>query len=223
MKKKKTLYEQVKEWVFIIFVVLLIRAFLIQAYVIPSSSMENTLLVGDFLFVFKPLYGFVIPFTDIKIPENVKPKRGEIVVFKFFNESKDYVKRVIALEGDTVEIINKQVYVNGRPLFEPYAVHKDTTIYEPEETFEDKEFQKYWENGYFANVIWIRDNFGPVVVPKGTIFVMGDNRDYSWDSRFWGPLPLKYLRGKPLIIYFSFDWNHKRIRFNRLFNILWNW
>ncbi|MEO0138360.1 MAG: signal peptidase I [candidate division WOR-3 bacterium] len=223
MKNKKTLYEQVKEWVFIIFVVLLIRAFLIQAYVIPSSSMENTLLIGDFLFVFKPVYGFVIPFTDVKIPENVKPKRGEIVVFKFFNESKDYVKRVIALEGDTVEIINKRVYVNGRPMFEPYAVHKDTTVYEPEESFDDEEFQKYWEKGYFSNVIWVRDNFGPVVVPKGTVFVMGDNRDYSWDSRFWGPLPLKYLRGKPLIIYFSFDWNYKRIRFNRLFNIVWNW
>ncbi len=221
MRRKKSLQEHVKEWVIIILIVLFIRAFIIQAYVIPTPSMENTLLVGDFLFVFKPVYGIVIPFTDIKIPEKVKPKRGEIVVFKFFRENKDYVKRVIALEGDTVEIRNKKVYVNGRPLNEPYAIFRDT-LYKPPDDYPDpKEFQKLWETGYYAYTPWVRDNFGPVVIPKGYIFVMGDNRDFSWDSRFWGPLPLKYLRGKPLIIYFSFDWKNKRIRFNRLFKVIW--
>ncbi len=219
--KRKGFYEHVKDWVFIILVVILIRSFLVQAYVIPSPSMENTLLVGDFLFALKPVYGIAIPFTDIKIPPNVKPSRGEIVIFKFFNEGKDYVKRVVALEGDTVGIINKQVYVNGKPLYEPYVIHKDTITYESPKNYPEN-FQEYWEKGYFSNTPWVRDNFGPVVVPKGTIFVMGDNRDFSWDSRFWGPLPLKYLRGKPLIIYFSFDWKHKKINFNRILKIVWN-
>jgi signal peptidase I len=219
---RKSLYDQVKEWVVIILLVLIVRATLLQAYVIPTPSMENTLLVGDFLFVFKPSFGFVIPFTDIKIPENVKPKRGEVVVFKFFNENKDYVKRVIALEGDTVEIRNKRVYLNGKPLKEDYVVFSDPKTYDGLSGYSREEFQEYWEKGFFASDIRVRDNFGPIVVPKGTAFVMGDNRDESWDSRFWGPLPYKYLRGKPLIIYFSFDWKKKRVRFERLFKVVWN-
>jgi len=219
---KKGLYDHVKDWVAIILLVLIVRATLLQAYVIPTPSMENTLLVGDFLFVFKPSFGFVVPFADIKIPQDVKPKRGEVVVFKFFNENKDYVKRVIALEGDTVEIRNKIVYLNGKPLKEDYVIHSDPRTYEGLPEYSGEDFQKYWEKGLFANDIRVRDNFGPVVVPKGTVFVMGDNRDESWDSRFWGPLPYRYLRGKPLIIYFSFDWKKKRVRFGRIFKIVWN-
>ncbi|NPA80735.1 MAG: signal peptidase I [Thermotogae bacterium] len=211
-------------WLYTILIVLLIRAFLIQAYVIPTGSMEDTLLPGDFLFVFKPIYGIVIPLTPIKIPERVLPKRRDIVVFRFPYEPKDYVKRTIGLPGDTVEIINKQVYINGRPLKEPYVVFKDRRIIEwPYDDISPEEFQRLWESGELMDAEWVRDNFGPVVVPDGKIFVLGDNRDFSWDSRFWGPLDVKYLRGRPLIIYFSWDPKRRRIRFNRIFRIVWNW
>ncbi|NPB04681.1 MAG: signal peptidase I [Thermotogae bacterium] len=203
--------------------VLLIRTFLLQAYVIPTGSMEDTFLPGDFLFVFKPVYGITIPLTNIKLPKRVFPKRKETVVFRFPYEPKDYIKRTIALPGDTVEIINKKLYINGRPIREPYAVFKDDSIIEWPYEIPPRQFQRIWENGGFMNTPWVRDNFGPVVVPPGHIFVMGDNRDFSWDSRFWGPLDVKFLRGRPLIIYFSWDPNRKIIRFKRILKVVWEW
>lgn len=222
-KDKRDWKESLKGWGITLLVVLLIRAFILQAYVIPTGSMEDTFLPGDFLFVFKPVYGVVIPFSSVKIPERVYPKRGETVVFRFPYEPKDYIKRVIAMEGDTVEIINKKVYINGRPLNEPYAVFKDRNIIEWPYEVPPAEFQRIWESGGFMGTEWVRDNFGPVVIPKGHIFVMGDNRDFSWDSRFWGPLDVRFLRGKPLLIYFSWDPKRHRVRFNRMFRVVWNW
>jgi len=129
--------------------------------------MEDTFLPGDFLFVFKPVYGIVIPFSTVKIPERVYPRRQETVVFQFPYEPKDYIKRVIAMEGDTVEIINKKVYVNGRPLNEPYVTFKDRRIIEWPYEIPPGEFQRIWESGGFMGTEWVRDNFGPVVVPEG--------------------------------------------------------
>jgi signal peptidase I len=171
--------------------VFFVMTFVVQAFQIPTGSMEPTLLIGDFLLVNKliysdpqfPLERAILPRRDIR--------RHDIVVFKYPQDlTKDYVKRVIALEGEKIEIKDKQVYINDQPIPESYKVHSDSQI--------------FTKNGYYHYDDTIRDNFGPVVVPPGHLFVMGDNRDNSQDSRYWGFLPLSYIRGKPWIIYFSY-------------------
>lgn len=176
--RRKTFHlsKEVKEWievfVFAGFLAFNIRTFVIQAYKIPSGSMIPTFQIKDHLFVSKFNYWFKMP------------KQGEIVVFKFPEDpKKDFIKRVIAAEGDTVQIIDKQVFVNDKPLIESYKVHYDSTI--------------------IPGVP--RDNSGPFVVPKGYLFVMGDNRDNSYDGRFWGFLPRENLKGKALVIYWPFN------------------
>lgn len=233
-KRKRSLKSSVESILWTIFVVLLIRQFLLQAYNIPTGSMEDTLLPGDFLLVVKFIYGFEIPYTNIRFLNFYKPGRGEIVVFPYpVTMRKDFVKRCVALPGDTVQIINKQLYINGKPVDEPYVVHKDTItyppLYTPNNPIAIEEYTRMWINRKFIKEPRVRDNFGPVVVPPGTIFVMGDNRDYSFDSRFWGPVPLNYVKGKPFIIYFS--WNPgppliqfwKKIRWNRMLRlVIWS-
>ncbi len=198
-KIKKRIFLKVKDWVDTIFVAvvmaLLIMHFIIQAFKIPSSSMENTLKVGDHLFVAKIIFGTRIPFIDKVILPIREPKRKEIIVFKFpFDKKKDFVKRCIGLPGDTVEIKNKVVYINGKALYEPYVIFKDHQIYPNEPALPDE--YRY------------RDNWGPEVVPENCYFVLGDNRDASYDSRFWGFLAKRYIVGKPLFIY----WPPSRIR-----------
>ncbi len=170
--------ERLKGWVKDIAVALvmalIIRALLIQAFRIPSGSMIPTLLVGDHILVEKVSYRFH------------RPERLDIIVFKFpLDPSKDYIKRVIGLPGDRVKIVNKVVYVNGKPLKEPYVQHTDPNVLPAE--------------------VSPRDNYGPVVVPAHHYFVMGDNRDKSYDSRFWGFVPEKDIVGRAFIIYFSCD------------------
>lgn len=171
--------------------VFFVMTFVVQAFQIPTGSMEPTLLVGDFLLVNKLVYSrpsspvekAVLPRRDIR--------RQDIVVFKYPKElSKDFVKRIIALEGEKVEIRDKQVFVNDAPIAEPYKVHSDSQVFS--------------RNGYYHYDDAIRDNFGPVVVPPGHCFVMGDNRDNSMDSRYWSFLPMDYIKGKPWVIYFSY-------------------
>jgi signal peptidase I len=192
-KKDKSVFREYFELiaetaVFVFFVM----TFVVQAFQIPTGSMEPTLLVGDFLLVNKMAYvrpesafeRAILPRKDIK--------RQDVVVFKYpKNLSQDFVKRVVALEGETVEIKDKQVFVNGQPLQEPYKVHSDAQIYDKSDTFHYDDL--------------IRDNFGPVVVPPGHCFVMGDNRDNSADSRYWGFLPMSYIKGRPWVIYFSYN------------------
>jgi len=176
---------------------LFIRAFIVQAYKIPSGSMIPTLLIGDYLLVNKLAYGIRNPIKNDFIYFRKLPERQEIVVFTYpLNKKLDFIKRVIGLPGDTVEIVNKKVYVNGKLLKEPYVQFNDPEIYPKE--------------------VSPRDNYGPVKVPPGYIFVLGDNRDQSYDSRFWGFVPINYLKGKALIIYFSWDSKNFRIRFNRI-------
>ena len=172
--------------------VFFVMTFVVQAFQIPTGSMENTLLIGDFLLVNKFVYApHVWSWEKAILPEK-DIKRGDIVVFKYPRDlSKDFVKRVIALEGEKVEIKDKQVYVNGNPINEPYKVHFDDTIYSKK------------EYNFYQAVL--RDNYGPVTVPKGHLFVLGDNRDNSMDSRYWGFLPRTYVKGKPWIIYFSYQ------------------
>jgi signal peptidase I len=215
---KKTWRENLEGWIWTIIIVLLLRESVVQAYLIPSGSMEDTLLPGDFVLATKFDYGLKIPFTNIKLFSGNIPQRGEIIIFTYpLEENKDFVKRVIGLPGDTIEIKNKVVYINHKPILEKYVTHKDTYVYNSLE-IPNEDFQKMWIKGAFASgQKLVRDNFGPVIVPKDYIFVMGDNRDFSYDSRFWGPLHIKYLKGKPRIIYFSWG---DGIRINRLFKII---
>jgi len=162
---------------------LFIRTFVVQAFKIPSPSMVPTLLIGDHILVNKFLYGFHIPFSDGKMMAIREPKRGDVIVFKYPRDRRlDFIKRCIAVGGETVEIRDKQVFVNGEPIDTPQAIFLD--------------------NGSTMNG---RDNFGPVTVPEGKIFVMGDNRDNSNDSRFWGFVDLADVKGKAMVIYWSWD------------------
>lgn len=193
--------SKVKEWLKSILLALIlalfIRTFLVQAYKIPSGSMIPTLLIGDYLLVSKISYGIRNPLKDDFLYQWNLPKRQEIVVFTYPVDPKlDFIKRVIGLPGDTVEIRNKKVFVNGEPLEEPYVQFTDKDIYPIE--------------------ISPRDNFGPVTVPPGHLFVLGDNRDQSYDSRFWGFVPIHSLKGKAFIIYFSWDSEKTKPRLDRV-------
>lgn len=197
MKSKKRLIREYAEAIITALVLaLLIRTYVVQAFKIPSGSMIPTLLVGDHILVNKFIYGTKIPFSDDKILIFRKPEKGDIIVFEYpENPEKDFIKRVVATEGDVIEMRNKTVYVNGKPLYEPYARHTDSAI----------------RMGMYDS----RDNFGPIVVPENKVFVMGDNRDQSYDSRYWGFVDLEEIKGKAFIIYWSWnpdDW----VRFNRI-------
>ncbi len=186
-------------------IALFIRAFFIQAFKIPSSSMVPTLLIGDHLLVNKFIYGTHIPFTDKVVIRIKNPKRGDILVFKCpVDEGKYYIKRVIGEPGDTVEVKNKTIFINGKKIYDPWGKNYDNTIYPKGSN--------------------PRDNFGPYTVPAESYFVMGDNRDASYDSRFWGPVEYKYIRGAPLITYFSWDSGTsnilKKIRFDRMLMLI---
>jgi signal peptidase I len=197
IKKKSTFREYAEAIIIALVLALLIRTFVVQAFKIPSGSMEPTLEIGDHILVNKFIYGIKIPFTSLRLFPLEKPKRGDVVVFIYpLDPSKDFIKRVVAVEGDTVQIINKKLIINGAEVPDPHAVYKDDTIF-------PAEVQK-------------RDNFGPVTVPKGCLFVLGDNRDRSLDSRFWGFVPIEDLRGKAFIIYWSWNSQETSVRWNRI-------
>lgn len=202
--------KEINTWVVVIIVVLVLRVIFVEAYVIPTGSMEKTLLIGDALLVNRFIFGIKIPipFTGVQLPliPGRDPRSGDIVVFKFPFENRDFVKRCVAVAGDTVEIIDKQLYINGEKKSESYVWHRDRHLFRAVQ-YDQRLYQKAWEQAELYDVLGahVRDNFGPVIVPEECIFVMGDNRDNSMDSRFWGPLHLKHLKGTPLFIYFSFD------------------
>ncbi len=176
--------EYAESIVVAILIALFIRAFVVQAFKIPSGSMEPTLLIGDHLLVNKFIYGIKIPFVDRKFLVYKEPKRGDIVVFIFpKDKKKDFIKRVVGGPGDTVEVRQKKIYINGKYWDDPYGVYRDAEV-----------------TGMVP-----RDNFGPVVVPPDNVLVMGDNRDRSYDSRFWGFVPFDQIKGKALILYWSWD------------------
>lgn len=201
----RSLWDWTKS-VFIAFVLfLVIRAFVVEAFKIPTSSMENTLLVGDFLLVNKAVYGAQIPGTALRLPALAEPQRGDVVVFNPPHDpSKNYVKRLIAIPGDTVEMRDKRLYLNSRELDEPYVRHVD---YGGDAIHPDMEWQEehltpgVGPRKYRAS----RDNWGPILVPPDRYFVLGDNRDDSEDSRYWGFVERSAIRGRPWMIYYSFD------------------
>ncbi len=195
--KQSKLWEYTKAIGTALILALIIRTYVVQAFKIPSGSMLQTLLIGDHILVNKFIYGTKMPFSDNRILVFTKPKRGDIVVFKYPEDpSRDFIKRVIAVEGDVIEERNKNVYVNGKPVQEPYVQHTDNSVR--------------------IGGIEPRDNFGPYLVPMNKLFVMGDNRDQSYDSRYWGYVDMKEVKGKAFIIYWSWDNMEKMPRIGRV-------
>jgi signal peptidase I len=189
--REKSFFREYGEALAIAFVLaLFIRFFLFQAFSIPSGSMEKTLLIGDYLLVNKLSYGIRNPLDNKVLIPIGQPERGDVVVFIFPQDpTKDYIKRIIGLPGDKVQVINKKVFINDKPLETPQARYDDPLVIPPPRSAIESP----------------RDNFGPVQVPPDSYFVMGDNRDHSYDSRFWGFVPMKDLKGKATIIYFSWQ------------------
>ena len=194
-RKKSVIREYAEIIVLAVALALFVRTFFIQAFRIPSESMEDTLLVGDFLFANKLIYGPKLPLVDWRLPAIREPKPGDIIIFKYPVDPKvDYIKRCVAVEGQTVELVDNQLYVDG--------------------VLQDEEFTKY--------VFGSRPDrrFGPLKVPEGHIFMMGDNRDNSADSRAWGPLDKKLIAGKAMFIYFSWNPRSHSIRFSRIGDLI---
>lgn len=193
----------IAEWTITILLLLFGTTTLVQAFVIPTGSMENSLLIGDHLLVDKMTYSpagslskYILPLRD--------PKRGDIIVFRYPVDIKQtFVKRVIGIPGDRIKLVNKEVYRNGAKLDEPYAVHNSNYIESYRDNFpSDPGFQVYPPA---LEMLQEHQVNGEVVVPPGSYFAMGDNRDSSLDSRYWGFVPRDYIIGKPLIIYWSYD------------------
>jgi signal peptidase I len=196
----ETLWDYIQSLGIALILALMIKTSVVEAYKIPSGSMEKTLLVGDFLLANKFVYGMrlPIPFTDIRLPALTEPKPGDIIIFKYPKDTRvNYIKRCIAVGGQKVKIVNKQVYVDGKPVLLPsHGQFMDSLHvypYTPQYTDQDG-----WGGG-------IRDNMPEITVPKGMLFMMGDNRDNSSDSRFWGFLDRRLVQGKAMIIHWSWQ------------------
>jgi len=199
-RRSKGVFREYAESIIIALILaLLIRAFVVQAFKIPSGSMEDTLLIGDHLLVSKFIYGTKIPFTDKVVLKIRDPKRGDVVVFEYPEDPrKDFIKRIIGLPGDVVEGKDKKLYVNGQLYENPHAVHKEAEI--------------------IPGANSPRDTFGPITVPQDCYFTMGDNRDRSYDSRFWKFVRRDQLKGLAFIKYWSIDgpWYKFNIRWGSI-------
>ncbi len=194
----KSVFREYAESIAIaVILALLIRTFIVQPFKIPSGSMEDTLAIGDHLLVSKFIYGTMVPFMGQRILKIRDPKRGDVIVFEYpLDADKDFIKRVIGVPGDEIEIRHKKVYVNGKAYENPHEVHKGKDTLAGEQT--------------------PRDNFGPLRVPAGSYFVMGDNRDNSYDSRFWGFVDQGKIKGLAFIKFWSWDSNNSRVRWRSI-------
>lgn len=201
--KKSAIRENIEAIIIAVLLALVIRTFIVQAFKIPSGSMLPTLQIGDHILVSKFIYGVKMPFTGATLIPISNPKANDIVVFQFpKNPELDYIKRVIAVGGDKVEIRDKKIFINDKPFDDLHGVFKDPLIHPA--NFDP------------------RDNFGPTTVPEGKIFAMGDNRDNSFDGRFWGFVDLKAVRGKAWMIYWSWDVQQSLFSLERLQSIRWS-
>jgi signal peptidase I len=227
MQKKKSFY---KEWVepFLIaaVVALFIRQFIVEAFKIPSGSMIPTLTIGDHLLVNKFVYGPRIPFTDSRIFTWKEPKRGDIIVFKYpENETKNFIKRVVGLPGDKIEIKNGKLFISDQPV--PVT---DRGVYEGDDQgvsspyYPKPRLLEEQLGTVKHRILYLHDqsgyDYGPVLVPKDSVFVMGDNRDNSQDSRVWGFVNFNKILGKALIIYWSWDGDGRWLRWERIGNLI---
>ena len=197
VKQKSLIREYAESIIIAVLLALVIRTYLVQAFKIPSGSMEDTLAIGDHLLVNKFIYGTRFPFSDKRLLTLRDPRRGDVIVFEYPEDpSKDFIKRVIGTPGDVVEGKDKKVYVNGKPYENPHEIHKEKDII-------PKEMNP-------------RDTFGPVKVPPNSYFMMGDNRDRSYDSRFWGFVSRDKIKGLAFIKYWSWDKDRFRPRFGNI-------
>ncbi|NIM19118.1 MAG: signal peptidase I [Candidatus Latescibacteria bacterium] len=193
--KKSIVREYTEIIILAVALALFARTFFIQAFRIPSESMEETLLVGDFLFANKLIYGPKIPFLNIRLPGVRDPQPGDIIIFKYpLDQQTDYIKRCVAVAGQTVEMKGTKLYIDGVLQEEPYS--------------------------QYSNIPGYNRHYGPITIPEGHIFMMGDNRDNSADSRAWGPLPLDLVLGKAMFIYFSWNPRSHSVRFSRIGDII---
>ncbi len=197
----RSAWEWARSVLVVIGLFLLLRTCVVEAYVIPTTSMEPTLLAGDFLLVNKAVYGIPIPFTSRRTPSFAQPQRGDIVVFVPPHEPRQrYVKRVIGVPGDTVEMRERTVFVNGTAVAEPFAV------YSREGDVRARSMD--WQCGYAVGASACRptrDAWGPIGLPPDRYLVLGDNRNDSEDSRYWGFVERDALMGRPMMVYYSFD------------------
>lgn len=199
----RTVWEWTRAVVVAFTLFVVIRLFVVEAFKIPTSSMEETLLVGDFLLVNKALYGAEVPGTRMHLPALREPRRGDVIVFNPPHEpDKNYVKRLVGVPGDTLEMVDKVLYLDGRPLLEPYARYLD---HEGDVVYPGMKWQSNYLIAGPPNYRASRDNWGPLVVPPDSFFVLGDNRDNSEDSRYWGLVDREAIRGSPWLVYYSFD------------------
>jgi len=190
---KKSVLREYYEAILVAFLLaLFVRTFVFENFKIPSGSMEDNLLVGDHLVVNKFIYsGHLNTLLHRLLPYRA-PRRGDVVVFRYPEDPRrDFIKRCVALPGDVVEMRGKQLFINGEALDETYAVHKDDQVWP--------------DSPMVPHSKRIRDNFGPYTVPDDSVFCLGDNRDNSLDSRFWGPVPMSYLKGRAVLIYWSYE------------------
>ncbi|ANA40650.1 MULTISPECIES: signal peptidase I [Geobacter] len=201
VRKKHIVREYAESIIIAVILALIIRTFVVQAFKIPSGSMEDTLAIGDHILVSKFIYGTKIPFVDGRYLKIRDPKRGDVIVFEYPEDpSKDFIKRVIGLPGDTIQVVQKQVFINGKPFSVPQEVHKEKDVIPAAQN--------------------PRDNFGPVTVPENSYFVMGDNRDRSYDSRFWGFVKNSQIKGLAFIKYWSWDREKFRVRWGSIGDII---
>jgi signal peptidase I len=199
-RKKSLLREYAEAIAIAVLLALVIRTLVVQAFTIPSGSMMDTLLVGDYILVNKFLYGAEIPFTDVRLPGLRDPSRGDIVVFKYpQDEKRDFIKRIVGMPGEQVTIRGQQVFVDGQPVAEPYV--------KP-----DAPLPASAQPGYCAYAYGCE----PTTVPRDSYFVMGDNRDNSQDSRYWGFVRRDKIKGKAFLIYWSWDGDRHWLRWWRL-------
>lgn len=186
--RKSTAREYFESIVIAVVLALFVRTWAVQAFTIPTGSMEHNLLVGDYLLVNKFVFGPALSDGERVVLPTGAVRRGDIVVFKFPRDpDRDFIKRIIGLPGETLEVRDKRVYIDGAPLDEPYLPQAMTRL------------------APGAAAVAGRDSHGPLTIPAGHYFAMGDNRDDSEDSRFWGPLPHDHIKGKAVIIYWSYD------------------
>ena len=196
-EKKSVFRDYFESIVFALAIALILRTFVVQAFKIPSGSMENTLAVGDYILVNKFIYGIELPFSDRHLFPVRSPKRGDIAVFEYPEDpSRDFVKRVIGLPGDRVQIVDKKVFINGKRYVNPHEIHKDSAV--------------------IPAGVNPRDNTAVITVPAGSYFMMGDNRDQSYDSRFWGFVRIGRIKGLAFIKYWSWDKDKSGVRWNHI-------
>jgi signal peptidase I len=208
--RKSTAREYFESICIAVILALFVRTFVVQAFKIPTGSMENNLLIGDHLLVNKFVFAPTVSTVERRLLPIDPIRRGDIIVFKFPDEpERDFIKRVVGLPGETLELRDRTVYIDGEPLDEPYVQFLFPAA---ERRPGDADFTEFH----------VRRGYGPVVVPDGQYFMMGDNRDNSQDSRYWGFLPREYVKGKALFVYFSFGDEPGgllgNVRWNRLFH-----